>query len=54
MEGVWGRGMINVKVVVAMRMAAAVIGRWDEESSAGSEHKQLAESPMGATTEYRG
>ena len=28
-EGVWGREMLKVKAVVAMRMAAAVVGRRD-------------------------
>ena len=36
MEGVWGRGMLRMKAVVAIRMVAAVVGQ-DVGRSAGGE-----------------
>jgi hypothetical protein len=36
-EGIWRHGMLKVKVVVAIRMAARTVGRRDVGSSAGSE-----------------
>jgi hypothetical protein len=47
-EGVRRRGMLDVKVVVAMRMAAGrVAGMWEAVRAV---NKQLAESLMGTVS----